>query len=53
VVVCNGEIYNSPELRAELEAAGHPFHTKSDVEVIVHLYGDEGVECLRHLRGRA
>lgn len=51
VVVCNGEIYNSPELRVELEAAGHRFHTKSDVEVIVHLYEDEGVECLRRLRG--
>jgi len=51
VIVCNGEIYNAPELRAELEAAGHRFHTKSDVEVIVHAYEDDGVDCLGRLRG--
>jgi asparagine synthase (glutamine-hydrolysing) len=51
VVVCNGEIYNSPELRDELETAGHRFRTRSDVEVIVHRYEDDGVECLRRLRG--
>ena len=51
VVVCNGEIYNSPELTTELEARGHRFRTRSDVEVIVHLYEDLGVECLQRLRG--
>jgi asparagine synthase (glutamine-hydrolysing) len=37
-VVFNGEIYNFPELRKELEAHGHVFKTKSDTEVIIHGY---------------
>jgi len=43
-IVCNGEIYNFPELRRDLEAKGHRFSTNSDVEVAVHLYEEEGVE---------
>jgi asparagine synthase (glutamine-hydrolysing) len=51
-LVCNGEIYNSPELRVELEAAGHHFRTRnSDVETIVHLYEDRGPGCLQALNG--
>ena len=50
-VICNGEIYNFPELRQELMAAGHRFRTSSDVEVIVHLYEDLGPECVHQLRG--
>lgn len=50
-VVCNGEIYNFIELRRQLEAKGHRFRTRSDVEVIVHLYEDHGPDCVHFLRG--
>jgi asparagine synthase (glutamine-hydrolysing) len=51
VVVCNGEIYNHVELREDLIRAGHRFRTRSDVETIVHLYEDLGVDCVQRLRG--
>jgi asparagine synthase (glutamine-hydrolysing) len=50
-VVFNGEIYNFPELRRELEAHGHVFRTRSDTEVIVHGYKQWGDEVLNHLNG--
>ncbi|NOZ11119.1 MAG: asparagine synthase (glutamine-hydrolyzing) [Gammaproteobacteria bacterium] len=50
-LVCNGEIYNSPQLREALKRKGHQFKTETDVEVILHLYEDHGAECVRHLRG--
>ncbi len=50
-LVCNGEIYNSPTLRAELIASGHRFRTATDVEVILHLYEEHGPACVRRLRG--
>jgi asparagine synthase (glutamine-hydrolysing) len=50
-LVCNGEIYNSPELRRQLIAAGHRFKTATDVEVILHLYEEHGKDCAKHLRG--
>ena len=51
VVVLNGEIYNYRELRSELERAGHRFATRTDTEVIVHLFEDFGDECVDRLRG--
>jgi asparagine synthase (glutamine-hydrolysing) len=50
-VVFNGEIYNFPELRGELEKRGHRFYTHTDTEVIVHLYEDLGPDCVKKLRG--
>lgn len=51
VVVCNGEIYNSPELRRDLEARGHQFRSHSDVAVIPHLYEERGEEFVAALDG--
>jgi asparagine synthase (glutamine-hydrolysing) len=51
LAICNGEIYNHVALREWLEARGHRFRTNSDVEVIVHLYEEEGVESVSRLRG--
>ena len=51
ILVCNGEIYNHLDLRMELEGKGHSFRTKSDVEVILHLYEEFGEDCVSHLNG--
>jgi asparagine synthase (glutamine-hydrolysing) len=50
-IVFNGEIYNFQELRADLLKRGHIFKTKTDTEVIVHLYEEFGPDCLEKLRG--
>lgn len=50
-VVSNGEIYNFLQLREELEKKGHKFYTKTDTEVLVHLYEDLGIQLLDKIRG--
>jgi len=50
ILVCNGEIYNYKELRKQL-STNHVFKTNSDVEVILHLYEDEGIKCIDKLEG--
>jgi asparagine synthase (glutamine-hydrolysing) len=50
-VVFNGEIYNFPELRRELEGLGHKFRTNSDTEVIIHGYKHWGDDVFNHLNG--
>ena len=50
-VILNGEIYNYRDIRKMLEENGHIFYTKSDTEVIVHLYEDYGEKALDYLNG--
>lgn len=50
-IVFNGEIYNFPELRRQLERRGHQFKSRSDTEVILHLYEEEGADCFAQLDG--
>ena len=50
-IVFNGEIYNYPELRQELQRGGHNFRTNSDTEAIVHIYEELGEDCFEKLRG--
>ncbi len=51
-IVFNGEIFNYLELREELEARGHLFYTRSDTEVVIHLWQDLGEGCLERLNGQ-
>jgi asparagine synthase (glutamine-hydrolysing) len=50
-LACNGEIYNFMELREYLSKKGHIFYTKTDTEVIVHLYEEYGHDSLNKLKG--
>lgn len=51
VITYNGELYNHPSLRVELEAAGHQYHSRSDTETIIHAYEEWGVGCLDRFNG--
>ena len=51
-IVFNGEIYNHMELREDLIQKNHSFKTRSDTEVILHLYEEYGPECLKKLNGQ-
>ncbi len=50
-IAFNGEVYNFEELRKNLIKNGHRFYTRTDSEVIIHLYEEEKEACLRKLRG--
>lgn len=52
VLSCNGEIFNYRELRSSLEKQGHTFRSQTDIEVLVHLYEDEGMEFLNKLNAQ-
>ena len=51
-MTCNGEIFNFQELREELIQKGHSFRTRTDVEVIVHLYEEYGLDFPKRLNGQ-
>ena len=51
-MICNGEIFNYQELKAELLAKGHQFKTGTDVEVVLHLYEEYGTEFPKYLNGQ-
>ena len=50
-ITYNGEVYNFAELRRDLEMKGHRFASETDTEVIVHLYEQEGPDCVKRLNG--
>lgn len=50
-IVFNGEVYNFKSLRTELERKGYRFRTQSDTEVILRLYEEKGLDCVKDLNG--
>ncbi|HFE44578.1 MAG TPA: asparagine synthase (glutamine-hydrolyzing), partial [Nannocystis exedens] len=51
IAVVSGELYDYAKLHRELCGRGHRFRSKSDSELLLHLYAEYGVECVHHLRG--
>ena len=51
-IVFNGEVFNHPELRVELERRGHRFSTRSDSEVVLHAYEEYGEDCVSRFNGQ-
>ena len=51
-IIVNGQFYDHHRIRAELEARGHRFRTRSDSEIALHLYEEMGAACLGQLRGQ-
>ena len=51
IVVYNGELYNTDEIRRDLEALGHIFTSHSDTEVLLHAYAQWGGPCVDHFNG--
>ena len=51
-IVFNGEVFNHVELRAELEAEGVRFRTRTDTEVVLHMYERHGPACLQRFNGQ-
>lgn len=51
IAVVNGEFYGHETIRADLAARGHVFKTRSDSEILLHLYEEFGADCFSHLRG--
>jgi asparagine synthase (glutamine-hydrolysing) len=50
-IAYNGEVYNAAELRPYLESHGHQFRSRTDTEVVLHLYEQDGFDCLKKLNG--
>lgn len=51
ILVYNGELYNTEELRRQLMAMGHRFMTRSDTEVVLHAYAEYGADCVAYMNG--
>ena len=50
-ITYNGEVYNFADLRRDLQSKGHRFVSNTDTEVVIHLYEEEGAECVHRLKG--